>query len=82
MTMGCNKWKLLDIIDAYLLKTVGDPHRAAKLFMNSPRKAALDSWYPHKAAIDLSEIDIHQILKKIIITPSGILEALNWLRSE
>ena len=37
------KWKLLDITNTYLLKTMGDPHRAGKLITDSPHKAAVDN---------------------------------------
>ena len=69
---GC-KWKLIDITNTYLLKDVGDPHRAGKLIMDSPHEAAVDSWHPHKIAIDLSKIvlPVYQICKKkVTITPS------------
>ena len=62
--MECKR-KLGNITITYSLKTVGHPHWAGKLFMDSPHEAAVDSRHPHKAAnSDLSETDNGKIPTK------------------
>ena len=39
-----------------------DPHWAGKLIIDGPHEAAVESWHPHEAAIDLSKMDMQQTL--------------------
>ena len=73
-------WKLWNITITYVLKTVGDPHEAGKLLMDSPHEAAVDSWHPHKATIMICQkwiiVKSHQ---NIWITLGGIFDTFGLI---